>query len=371
MSVRSCLSFVSILASTSTSACLGSSNNPTGTSDAGPSFDATPGSDSGSVIEDSGADGGVDSSTTDAAVADSGNSNGAARGIYVTNAGSNAVVVLPLSTSGNVAPLRVIAGATTGLSLPIGVTVDASGNLYVANRTGAGVTVYPPTANGDVAPTKTLASSGMLSAQGIALGASGDVFVSTCPSCGQSGGGDVGVYHFPSGSTSSDRSLGGATNAQTLMTNPGSIALDDSGDLWVGNAFGGVVETFPSSASGDVAPTSSNSPGGSFNLQSLAFGAGTVFVSDSSAGIEEYGVQGDGGVSETIPPTSLSLSYPAGMFVDARTASPVLYVVDFGANAIHVVQLTGAPGAWVAGTVTTISGTATQLNQPLDIAVVF
>ena len=63
----------------------------------------------------------------------------------------------PITSRGNVAPLRTISGAATGLDFPDGVDVDTSGNIYVSNRFGGSVTEYAPAASGNAAPTATIA----------------------------------------------------------------------------------------------------------------------------------------------------------------------------------------------------------------------
>lgn len=65
-------------------------------------------------------------STVDAATTpDSGATASLAPGIYVANGTTNAITVYPLGAGGNVAPLRTIVGASTGLSTPIGMVVDS------------------------------------------------------------------------------------------------------------------------------------------------------------------------------------------------------------------------------------------------------
>jgi hypothetical protein len=61
--------------------------------------------------------------------------------------------------NGNVAPLRSIAGAATGLSPTAGgVAVDTTnGEVFVVNTNNNSITVYNRTANGNVAPLRTLA----------------------------------------------------------------------------------------------------------------------------------------------------------------------------------------------------------------------
>jgi len=92
--------------------------------------------------------------------------------LVVSNIFGNSVTVYARTANGNVAPLRTISGAATGLNGPLGNAVDTVNNeLAVANFVpgSSSVTVYGRTANGNVAPLRTL--------QGAATGLNIPVFV--------------------------------------------------------------------------------------------------------------------------------------------------------------------------------------------------
>ncbi len=73
---------------------------------------------------------------------------------------ANSITVFARTASGNVAPLRTLAGALTGLDNPADVYIDTVNNeLIVTNWGSRTVTVYPRTATGNVAPTRTLSAS--------------------------------------------------------------------------------------------------------------------------------------------------------------------------------------------------------------------
>lgn len=293
-------------------------------------------------------------------------------GIYVSVAGGS-IEMFAVGATGDTAPVRTLGGATTQLSLPVGFDVDGDGNLFVANRTGSTVTMYPASANGDVAPTRTLTATGMGSPEGLAVAANGDVYVSTCPSCGQGAGGNIGVYHFAHGAATSDRAVGGATNASTMLTNPGTLSIDRTrGELIVGNAFGGVVETFTADAQGDVVPARSFSPGNG-NLQSLVYADDLIFATVPSVGIEIFprDATGTPAPAATIPfDAMLPVQYPAGIAVDTTASPPILYVVDYSGGALYIAQTTGtAPNLTVAHA-DVLSGTATGLASPLVVQII-
>jgi len=305
----------------------------------------------------------------DAAQADSGRGTG----IYVTNSGSVSVTVFELGASGNAVPVRTIAGSNTGLATPLGVGVDPLGNVYVANQSMGTVTVYGPTASGNVAPERTITAQGMGAPEGIAIGPSGDLYVSTCPGCA-TGNGNIGVYHFLSQTSQPDHVLGGDTNVNTGLTAPASIAIDSNQNLIVGNSFGGTIEIFAEGASGDVAPLRTFMPS-SLNLQGLAVGMNTIFIADPSTGIQEYPesqTAGDGGSvapAFTIPGDAFPIHYPAGLAIDTGASPAVLYAVDFSGNTVFVAPTSGSLPDLTVMSVVPIQGPATTLNDPFGVAV--
>jgi hypothetical protein len=292
-------------------------------------------------------------------------------GIYVSVA-AGAIEVFALGATGDTAPVRQIAGAATMLSLPIGFDVDGDGNLFVTNRTGARVTMYPHTADGNVAPTRTLTATGMASPAALVVGAGNDIYVSTCPSCGQSSGGDTGVFHFAKGADTSDREIGGATNAATMLTNPGTMAIDRArGELIVGNAFGGVVEAFAPTAQGDVAPARSFSPG-SGNLQFVTYADDTIFVAMPNVGIEMFPRDATGTPTPTTIPfdAMLPVSFPGSISIDTSVSPPDLYVVDYSGNALYIAHTAGTLPNLSVASVDVLKGASTQLSSPLVVQII-
>jgi DNA-binding beta-propeller fold protein YncE len=76
--------------------------------------------------------------------------------LFVAN-GNNSVTVYSRAAGGNIAPLRTLSGATTGLSGPVALALDLTNNeLVVANFNTNSVTVYSRTAGGNTAPLRTL-----------------------------------------------------------------------------------------------------------------------------------------------------------------------------------------------------------------------
>lgn len=68
-------------------------------------------------------------------------------------------------------PLKVLAGANTGLSAPSSPAFDSSGYMYIANSNGTNtVTVYPPDwASGNTPPIQTLSAASLDSPAAVAI----------------------------------------------------------------------------------------------------------------------------------------------------------------------------------------------------------
>jgi hypothetical protein len=309
---------------------------------------------------------GEEQTFTDAAPAGDGGSL-SGPGIYVTNS-TGVITVFALDATGDTAPIRELGGASTGLSLPIGIAVDRLDNLYVANRTGGNVTVYRSHDDGDVAPARTLTAPGMLSPEGLAVDAADGLFVATCPGCGTSAGGISGVFHFPAGAAAPDTTV---TGAATELTDPSSITVAASGEVVVGNSFGGTIATFAAAADGDAAPLRSFTPTAS-NLQAIARGATHLAVTTPGVALELYDLSASGpsGPAGTLATSAiLPVEYPGGVFVDTSATPPTVYLVDFGADAVHVITTAGTEPALTVAGVRTIRGAATHLGGPLHVTI--
>jgi DNA-binding beta-propeller fold protein YncE len=75
--------------------------------------------------------------------------------IAVANSGDSSIRVFGRAADGDTAPVRVIKGARTGIRGPMGVTIDPKNDeLWVANYGDHTALVFARTAAGDVAPKR-------------------------------------------------------------------------------------------------------------------------------------------------------------------------------------------------------------------------
>ena len=183
--------------------------------------------------------------------------------LFVANAGTSTITVYRRTASGNIAPTRTLAGPATGLRNPGGLVVDTVNNELVVLNGGDGVqdfgppsvTVYPRTASGNVAPIRTLAGAAT------GLNRAGPLVVDTVNNELMVTNNDsVLVYpRTASGNIAPIRTLAGPA---TGLNSPGGLVVDTVNNELVVVNFGNDVNTgnssvtvYPRTASGNIAPT--------------------------------------------------------------------------------------------------------------------
>jgi len=282
--------------------------------------------------------------------------------LYVANAQGNPfaakknvekgrVTVYRAGSDGNVAPIATISGSKTGLSYPLGIALDSSGNIYVTNTyTGntkgsppnSSITVYAAGSNGNAAPIAVIAggNTGLDYPQGIALDSSGNLYVE-----GFVNGVGSSVNVYPARSNGNVSPAATIAGADTELDLPIGIALDSGGNIYVSNGFGGPtqrgsVTVYRAGSSGDAIPinviTSNNT--GINDASSIAVdSSGNIYLANDfpfgvgSIDIYPAGSYATGPPIATIAGDSTELSDPFGVALDS---SGNIYVLNGGDNAI-------------------------------------
>jgi 6-phosphogluconolactonase (cycloisomerase 2 family) len=170
--------------------------------------------------------------------------------LVVANNANNSVTVYSRTASGNTAPIRTLAGGATGLTLPISLVVDTVNNeLVVANFFDA-ITVFSRTASGNTAPIRMLAgaATGLSAPVGLVVDRVNNELV-----VANKANNSVTVYsRTASGNTGPIRTLiGGATG----LTSPNDLVVDTvNNELAVANFNNSSITVYSRTASGNTGP---------------------------------------------------------------------------------------------------------------------
>src|ERR1041385_8596112 len=214
--------------------------------------------------------------------------------LYVANQGGHSILVFDgvsaLTGTLNLAPTRVISGASTNLVSPIDITLDPTNNLlYVADGTSILVFAGATTVTGNTPPVRNINMG--VSIGGLFLDATNNQLYVSDP-------GDNAVDRLDSASTQNVIGIVGGAIAgpDTRLSQPRGLALDGSGRLLVSNSSTPAsITVYPNAgtATGDAIPSVVIAASGSTNntlLQSpgqialnRSVGTGELFVLDPLA----------------------------------------------------------------------------------------
>ncbi|MFI5351554.1 MAG: choice-of-anchor D domain-containing protein [Candidatus Binatales bacterium] len=298
------------------------------------------------------------------AIALDGNGN-----IYVGNTGSlgnGTVTVYP-----RLALTAVIGSFNTALVAPAGVALDSSGNIYVTcdaasiDSSEDTVTVYPAGSNGSGTPIATI-SGGLSTPVGITLDGSGNIYVAN------QGKDTVTVYSPLSAGGLQVATIQGDTSG---LNAPTGIALDGGGNIYVTNEATDTVTVYPAESSGNAVPiaTIAGSNTGLGYPSGVAIdGAGNIYVANKATDtvtIYAPGSNGNVAPSATIGGSNTGMDAPAGIALDASGNIYVTNEGGFDGDNASVTVFPPASNGNIAPEVT-IAGLATQLARPQGIAVV-
>lgn len=232
--------------------------------------------------------------------------------IYVSSPASNAVYAYPLAGKGATPPTLTLAGPTTQLSNPEGIAFDAAGSMYVLNApSGAAhaITVYARDATGDVAPLRVIAGAKTLldAAYGdIAFDAVGNIVVHTARA----------VLRFNAGASGNVAPASLITGINPPIAN--GFAFDPAGNLYVIGAA-----TVPTDTTGNVLVFASGAKGAATPIRSIG-GSSTGIINALGVRLDAAGnayvLNND--VNRTVWPEASTITmFPAGSQGNVAPAS--------------------------------------------------
>ena len=236
---------------------------------------------------------------------------------YVAEEGNNAL--RKVTFSGGIGTVTTEAGTGTGayygngipasqaeLWAPQGIAVDASGDIYIADTYNNRIRmIAASTANGHTSgDIYTVAGIGPVCFQPI------DTFGDGCPA------------------------------TSSTLNQPGGVAFDSSGNLYIADFLNNRIRMV-------AASTSNGYTAG--NIYTVAGGASVVCSTKSDS-------LGDG-----CPATSATLDGPASVALDS---SGNLYIADFSNNRVRMVAASGT-SSFTAGYIYTVAGGTTDCSPPI------
>lgn len=195
-----------------------------------------------------------------------------------------------LTGSGDRTPAKVISPVDRSLVGPAALAFDARGRLWVANRRNGTLVRYdaPQLAvGGRVAPAVVLRVPGSPSA--LAIDAAGSLWISDNRF--------AWILKFPADqleASGTPLAIFALTHQASSLVNPGGLAFDAEGNLWVANTGAGNLLGFSPDQLAEERPTAPRieitSTGGSLSIPvGLAFdGGGSLWVLGGTGGLTQY-----------------------------------------------------------------------------------
>ncbi len=302
-----------------------------------------------------------------------GNGNGAFGRIYVTNPSTNTLVRFDgaLTISGNVSPGTTISGASTLLSNPQNLFLDAANNrLFVANEGGSNILVFDNANNqtGNAAPARTISGSAtrLFTPVDVALDRTRDLlYVADSTS---------GIVVFANGSSAS----GNATPLHNLTLSfvPAAIFVDGTNNrLFVADNSNNAVQVFDGAATRDGAVNADRIIAGATTQLSQPAGlqvdnAGRLIVSNFNGGAAGFvtiytnaaAASGDIGPVAAISGGNTGIIAPSQLALNNATTTGDLYLADGAAGAVLIFANLGSANGNINVT-RAISGSNTGLQR--------
>lgn len=297
------------------------------------------------------------------------NPPGGARASHVVigDVEQQAVVTFPATATGTVTPTYNLVGASTGLDEPYDIFVDKAQNaVYASNYaggTGGTITKYALTATGNAAPTTTIGPGGSTTLQGptgIYVTSSGVIYVADYEASA------IDVFAAgASGTTVAPTSR----ITSTSLSEPESLWLDATGNVWVASDGNGSILEFAPSAGTGATPTTtiSGSNTGLVDTTALFIDAhGNIWTANCTApaSVEEFAAGSTGNVSptKTILGANTNMGCPYGVIVDQ---GGYVYEADYGTKSVNVFSPSASGNAAPVQSIP--ANTTTGLGEPSGI----
>lgn len=167
--------------------------------------------------------------------------------LWVANNGANSIT--ELNSAGAVQSGSPFSGG--GMSIPTGIAIDASGNIWVGSGNSNTIAEYNPTTQTFPSGASGFSGGGLHIPYGIAIDGAGNVW--TANNGGTNNGTNISEF------SSSGTAITGAGGYQGGgLSGPWDIAIDSAGNVWVTNAGNSSITKFVGAAVPVVTPIVAN-----------------------------------------------------------------------------------------------------------------
>jgi len=265
--------------------------------------------------------------------------------IIVANHNANGIVVFDDTANGDVAPLRTIQGANTGLNHPFEIIVSG-GEIYTSNYLSPyHISVFPEGANGDVVPSRVI-NTPVTSMRGLAID-NGEIFGATSTS--------INVYNTTDVNAAAKRTISGAS---TGLSDVYGICVYN-GEIFVANHSGGNVTVYNTTDNGDIAPkreiTGLSSPA------NVRVYNNELAVLHANGDVSFFSINASGAAApiRTFNPDNIN-DFAGGLFIQNGN-------VYIGGSYDHNVSSFSAGSTGAVSPLISISGANTTLDLPVGI----
>jgi hypothetical protein len=302
--------------------------------------------------------------------------------LYAPNAGEYgigySITVYPVGKTGNVAPIQYIHSSKTGLSQPVQLAVDNSGDIYAANYGNNSVTIYDAGATGNAKPKAVISGSntGIIEPMGVAIDpVNGDIYVennwdgSVVPS----------ITFYAPGSNGNVAPLGTITDSSgsgfSQLGDAFGITLDPNGNIYV-NGYT-LLQAFAAGSNGNVTPTLTISGSNTMLVASydvaLDSSLNIYAVNNPGASAIAFSAGANGNVSPIIDivGNETELANPEGVALDASNNIYVANSFELNRRGVDTPSITVYPAGSSGNTKPSriIQGRKTKLDHPWGIVI--
>ena len=240
-----------------------------------------------------------------------------------SNTASNAITLRGATMNITSTTAQAINGTpttfTSGISEPVGMTIDSSGNLYVANNEASDVERFAPGAT----TANATYSAGLVGVIALAVDPSGNLYATDAE--------DEYVERFNAGSTTASATYG----ASSGLADPKALAVDSSSNLYIADFGNGDIEKF---AAGST--VASATYGGIANVDVLAFDSSGNLYAAYNGGSDVYRFNaGQTTIGATYSlyvdaPADLAFDSSGNLYVDQNEVNNVLEFANGTTNLI-------------------------------------